>query len=187
MKKEIKNKQALFPMPVLLISTFNEDGTVDVMNAAWGTMLEMDEVLLNLSSSHKTVKNIKARKGLVVHIADAKHVKESDYFGMVSANKVKDKFVKSGMTFTKSEVVDAPIINELPIAIECEFERFNIVEEEYGVIAKVKRVSVDEELLKDGKVDIDALEVIAFDPFTNGYYKVGNRVADAFKVGLKLK
>lgn len=187
MKKEIKNKQALFPMPVLLISTFNEDGSVDVMNAAWGTTLEVDEVLLNLSSSHKTVKNIKSRKGLVVHIADAKHVKEADYFGMVSANNTKDKFVKSGMTFTKSEVVDAPIINELPIAIECEFERFNIVEEEYGVIAKVKRVSVDEELLKDGKVDIDALEAIAFDPFTNGYYKVGNRVADAFKVGLKLK
>lgn len=187
MKKEIKNKQAIFPMPVLLIATFNEDGTVDVMNAAWGTMFEMDEVLLNLSASHKTVKNIKARKGLVVHLADAKHAAEADYFGMVSANNVKDKFAKSGMTYTKSEVVDAPIINEFPVAFECEFERFNEVEDEYGVIAKVKRVSVDEELLKDGKVDIDKLEALAFDPFTNGYYKVGNRVADAFKVGLKLK
>ena len=187
MKKEIKNKQAVFPMPVLLISTFNEDGSVDVMNAAWGTMFEMDEVLLNLSASHKTVKNIKARKGLVVHLADAKHAAEADYFGMVSANNVKDKFAKSGMTYTKSEVVDAPIINEFPVAFECEFERFNEAEDEYGVIAKVKRVSVDEELLKDGKVDIDKLEALAFDPFTNGYYKVGNRVADAFKVGLKLK
>ena len=187
MKKEIKNKQAIFPMPVLLIATFNENGSVDVMNAAWGTMFEMDEVLLNLSASHKTVKNIKARKGLVVHLADAKHAAEADYFGMVSANNVKDKFAKSGMTYTKSEVVDAPIINEFPVALECEFERFNEVEDEYGVIAKVKRVSVDEELLKDGKVDIDKLEALAFDPFTNGYYKVGNRVADAFKVGLKLK
>lgn len=187
MKKEIKNKQAIFPMPVLLIATFNEDGTVDVMNAAWGTMFEFDEVLLNLSSSHKTVENIKARKGLVVHLADAKHAVEADYFGMVSANNVKDKFAKSGMTYIKSEVVDAPIINEFPVAFECEFERFNEAEDEYGVIAKVKRVLVDEELLKDGKVDIDKLEALAFDPFTNGYYKVGNRIADAFKVGLKIK
>ena len=123
----------------------------------------------------------------MVHIADAKHVTEADYFGIVSANNVKDKFAKTGMTYTKSEIVDAPIINEFPIAMECEFIDFNIKDEEYGVFAKVKRVSVDEEFLKDGKVDIDALEAIAFDPFTNGYYKVTNRVADAFKVGLKLK
>lgn len=187
MKKEIKNKQAVFPMPVLLISTFNEDGSVDIMNAAWGTMIDFDEVLLNLSASHKTVENIKQRKGLVVHIADAKHVKEADYFGMVSANDVKDKFAKTGMSYVKSEIVDAPIINEFPIAIECEFIDFNVKDEEYGVIAKVKRVSVEEKFLKDGKVDIDSLEAIAFDPFTNGYYKVGNRIADAFKIGLKLK
>ena len=90
MKKQIKNTEPIFPMPVLLISTFNEDGTVDVMNAAWGTMLDRGLVLLNLSADHKTVKNIKERKGFVVHLADAKHVVEADYFGIVSGNDMKN-------------------------------------------------------------------------------------------------
>ncbi len=187
MKKQIKTTEAIFPMPVLLISTFNEDGTVNVMNAAWGTMVERDVVALNLTETHKTVQNIKARKGFVVHIADAKHVVEADYFGVVSGNKVSDKLAKSGMTFAKSELVDAPIINELPIAMECEFVEYQSGETGLGVIGKVVRTSVEEANLKDGKVDIDSLEAIAFDPYTHGYYKVGGRVGEAFKDGLKLK
>lgn len=187
MKKQIKTTEAIFPMPVLLISTFNEDGSVDVMNAAWGTMLERDMVALNLTETHKTVENIKARKGFVIHIADAKHVVEADYFGVVSGNKEAEKFAKSGMTYTKSELVDAPIINELPIAIECEFVEYQSDDTGLGVIGKVVRTSVEEEILKDDKVDIDALDAIAFDPYTHGYYRVGGRVGEAFKDGLKLK
>ena len=187
MKQEIKTTEAIFPMPVLMISTFNEDGSVDVMNAAWGTMLDRDKVALNLTETHKTVQNIKARKGFVVHIADAKHVVEADYFGIASGNTEKEKFAKSGMTFTKSEFVDAPVINELPIAIECEFIEYQNDETGIGVIGKVLRTSVEEANLKDGKVDIDSLEAIAFDPYTHGYYKVGGRVGEAFKDGAKLK
>ncbi len=187
MKKEIKTTEAIFPMPVLLISTFNEDGTVDVMNAAWGTMLERDVVALNLTETHRTVENIKARKGFVVHIADAKHVVEADWFGVVSAKNDPEKFTKSGMTFVKSDLVDAPIINELPIAIECEFVEYQNDATGIGVIGKVLRTSVEEANLKDGKVDIDSLKAIAFDPYTHGYYMVGGRVGEAFKDGLKLK
>ncbi len=187
MKREIKTTEAIFPMPVLLISTFNDDGTVDVMNAAWGTMLERNYVALNLTETHKTVQNIKARKGFVVHIADAGHVAEADYFGVVSGNKVTDKFARSGMTYTKSELVDAPVINELPIAIECEFVEYQNDETGIGVIGKVLRTSVEEAHLKDDKVDIDLIEAIAFDPYTHGYYKVGGRVGEAFKDGLKIK
>ena len=187
MKKQIKTTEAIFPMPVLLISTFNEDGTVNVMNAAWGTMVERDVVALNLTETHKTVQNIKARKGFVVHIADAKHVVEADYFGVVSGNTVADKLAKSGMTFVKSELVDAPIINELPVAMECEFVEYQSGETGLGVIGKVVRTSVEEANLKDGKVDIDSLEAIAFDPYTHGYYQVCGRVGEAFKDGLKLK
>ncbi|MBQ3356227.1 MAG: flavin reductase family protein [Oscillospiraceae bacterium] len=186
MKKQIKTTEAIFPMPVLLISTFNEDGTVDVMNAAWGTMLDRDMVALNLTETHKTVQNIKARGGFVVHIADAKHVAEADYFGVVSGNKVADKLGKAGMTFVKSELVDAPIINELPIAMECAFVEYQSDETGMGVIGKVLRTSVEEDKLKDGKVDVDALEAIAFDPYTHGYYKVCGRVGEAFKDGLKI-
>ena len=187
MKKQIKTTEAIFPMPVLLISTFNEDGTVNVMNAAWGTMVERDVVALNLTETHKTVQNIKARKGFVVHIADAKHVVEADYFGVVSGNKVSDKLAKSGMTFVKSELVDAPIINELPVAMECEFVEYQSDETGLGVIGRVVRTSVEEANLKDGRVDIDSLEAIAFDPYTHGYYRVGGRVGEAFRDGLKLK
>jgi flavin reductase (DIM6/NTAB) family NADH-FMN oxidoreductase RutF len=187
MKKEIKTTEAIFPMPVLLISTFNEDGTVDVMNAAWGTMLDRNRVALNLTETHKTVQNIEERKGFVVHIADAKHVVEADYFGVVSGNQEKDKFEKSGLSYTKSELVDAPIINELPIALECEFIEYQSDDTGLGVIGKVVRTSVEEANLKDDKVDIDSVEAISFDPYTHGYYKVSGRVGDAFKDGMKLK
>lgn len=187
MKKQIKTTEAIFPMPVLLISTFNEDGSVDVMNAAWGTMLDRDMVALNLSETHKTVENIKARKGFVIHIADAKHVVEADYFGVVSGSEEPEKFLKSGMTYTKSDLVDAPVINELPIAMECEFVEYQSDDTGLGVIGKVLRTSVEEANMKDGKVDVDSIEAIAFDPYTHGYYKVGGRVGEAFKDGFKLK
>ena len=187
MKKQIKTTEAIFPMPVLLISTFNDDGSVYFMNAAWGTMLERYMVALNLTETHTTVKNIKSHKGFVVHIADAKHVVEADWFGCVHGEKAPDKFEKSGMTYVKSELVDAPVINELPVALECEFVEYKNDETGLGVIGKVLRTSVEEANLKDGKVDGDSLEAIAFDPYTHGYYKVGGRVGDAFKDGLKLK
>jgi len=187
MKIQIKTTEAIFPMPVLLISTFNEDGSVNVMNAAWGTMLDRDMVALNLTETHKTVQNIKARKGFVVHIADAKHVVEADYFGVFSGNIEPDKFAKSGMTYTKSDLVDAPVINELPIAMECEFIEYQSDDTGLGVIGKVLRTSVEEANMKDGKVDIDSVEAISFDPYTHGYYKVSGRVGEAFKDGLKIK
>ncbi len=183
MKKTIKTTEAIFPMPVLMVATYNEDGTVDVMNAAWGTMLERDQVILNLTETHKTVKNIKRRKAFTIGIADAKHVTEADYLGVVSANDVPNKFEISGLTATRSAVVDAPVVNEFPICIECEFVEY----QECGVIGKVVRVCADEEVFDGDKIDINKVEAIAFDPYTHGYYKVAERVGDAFKDGLKLK
>lgn len=183
MRKNIKVTEGIFPMPVLMIGTYNTDGSVDVMNAAWGTMLERDEVILNLTETHKTVKNIKERKSFTVSIADAKHVVEADYFGMVSANNTPDKFQKSGLTITKSSNVDAPIINEFPICLECEFIEYN----DCGVVGKVVNVSVDENVITNDNIDMSKVSAIAFDPYTHGYYKVTERVGEAFKDGLKLK
>lgn len=187
MKKKIRTTEAIFPMPVLMIATYNEDGTVDVMNAAWGTMLERDHVILNLTESHKTVKNIKQRKAFTVSIADAKHVVEADYFGVVSANNTPDKFKRSGLTSTNSSLVDAPIINEFPICMECEFIEYQDGEYGCGVIGKIVNVLAEEKVLNSDKVDISRLDAIAFDPYTHGYYKVTERVGEAFKDGLKLK
>ncbi len=187
MKKKIETTEAIFPMPVLMIATYNEDGSVDVMNAAWGMMLERDYVVLNLTETHKTVKNIKNRKGFTVSIADAKHVVEADFFGVVSANTMPDKFEKSGLTAAKSSLVDAPIVNEFPICMECEFVEYQDNEYGCGVVGKIVNVSAEECVLKNGQVDISLLEAIAFDPYTHGYYKVTERVGNAFKDGFKLK
>jgi len=187
MRKDIKTTEAIFPMPVLMVATYNEDGSVNVMNAAWGTMLERDHVILNLTETHKTVKNIKARKAFTVSIADAAHVVEADYFGVESGNRTLDKFKNSGLTAVKSERVDAPIINEFPICMECEFIEYQSDEYGCGVVGRVVNTSVDESVMDGNKVDITKVEAIAFDPYTHGYYKVTERVGDAFKDGLKLK
>ena len=187
MKKQINNTEAIFPMPVLMIATYNEDGSVDVMNAAWGMMLDRDKIALNLTETHKTVKNIKERKAFTVSIADAKHVKEADYFGIVSANIDKDKFQKSGLTAVKSKVVDAPIINEFPITMECEYIEYQDDENGCGVVGKIVNVLAEESILKEDKVDISLLNAICFDPYTHGYYKITERVGNAFKDGLQIK
>ena len=140
-------------------------------------------MILNLTETHKTVKNIKQRKAFTVSIADSKHVIEADYFGIVSGNNTPNKFENSGLTAVKSENVDAPIINEFPICLECEFIEYS----ECGVIGKVINVTADEKVMKNDNVDITLVDAITFDPFTHGYYKVTERVGNAFQDGLQLK
>lgn len=187
MRKKLNLTEGIFPMPVLMVATYNEDGSVNVMNAAWGTMQERGNVALNLSESHKTVKNIKARGAFTVSIADAAHVVEADYFGVVSGNNETRKFENSGLTAVKSELVDAPIINEFPLCLECEFIEYQNDELGIGVIGKVVNITADEKVMVGDKIDMSLVNAIAFDPYTHGYYKVTERVGEAFKDGLKLK
>lgn len=187
MRTNLNITEGIFPMPVLMVATYNEDGSVNVMNAAWGTMQERDKVALNLTESHKTVKNIKARGAFTVSIADAAHVVEADFFGVESGNRVADKLARSGLTASKAETVDAPIINEFPLCLECQFIEYQDNEYGCGVIGKVVNVTADESVMEDGKLNMSLVGAIAFDPYTHGYYKVTERVGDAFKDGLKLK
>lgn len=151
------------------------------------TMQERDSVVLNLTETHKTVQNIKARGAFTVSIADAAHIVEADYFGVESGNKVADKFARSGLTANKAETVDAPVINEFPICLECRFIEYQNNEYGCGVIGKVINVTADESVMVDGKIDMSKVNAIAFDPYTHGYYKVTERVGEAFRDGLKLK
>ena len=121
MRKKLNVTEGIFPMPVLMVATYNDNDSVNVMNAAWGTMQARDTVALQLTESHKTVKNIKKRGAFTVSIADVNHVIEADYFGVVSGNKVTNKFENSGLTSSKADTVNAPVINEFPICLECEF------------------------------------------------------------------
>lgn len=187
MRKKLNITEGIFPMPVLMIATYNEDGGVNVMNAAWGTMQERDHVALNLTETHKTVKNIKARGAFTVSIADAAHVLEADYLGVVSGNSVTNKFENSGLTANKAEMVDAPVINEFPLCLECEFVEYQNGKYGCGVIGKVVNVTADESVMVGDKIDMSLVNAIAFDPYTHGYYKVTERVGNAFKDGLQLK
>lgn len=186
MRKKLNITEGIFPMPVLMIATYNEDGSVNVMNAAWGTMQERDTVVLNLSEDHKTVENIKKRGAFTVSIADAEHVTEADYFGIASGNKVANKLEHAGLTATKAECVDAPVISEFPICLECEFIEYQTNQYGCGVIGKVVNVTADERVMPDGRLDMSLVNAIAFDPYTHGYYKVAERVGEAFRDGMKL-
>ena len=187
MRKKLNITEGIFPMPVLMIATYNEDNSVNVINAAWGTMQARNTVALQLTETHKTVKNIKARKAFTLSIADAAHVVQADYFGVTSGNKISNKFEKSGLTANKSEIVDAPVINEFPLCLECEFIEYQDNEYGVGVIGKVVNVTADEKVMIDGKLDMSLVNAIAFDPYTHGYYLVSKRVGEAFKDGLQLK
>lgn len=162
MRRQLDITEGIFPMPVLMVATYNEDGTVNVMNAAWGTMQERDAVALNLTETQKTVKNIKARGAFTVSLADAACVAEADYFGVVSGNNSPDKFANSGLTSFKSEVVDAPVINELPLCLECRFVEYQSNEYGCGVIGKVIKVTADDSVMKDGKLNMALVNAIVF-------------------------
>lgn len=187
MRKKLDLTEGIFPMPVLMVAAYNEDGTVNVMNAAWGTMQERGNVALKLSEGHKTVKNIKARGAFTVSIADADHIIEADYFGIASGNNTPDKFAKSGLTASRSELIDAPIINEFPICLECEFIEYQTNEYGCGVIGKVVNITADESVMDGDQINMSKVNAIAFDPYTHGYYKVTERVGEAFSDGMKLK
>lgn len=187
MRQKLNQTEGIFPMPVLMVATYNDDGTVNVMNAAWGTMQERDHVALNLTETHKTVENIKARKAFTVSIADAAHYVEADYFGCVSGHREPKKFENSGLTASKAESVNAPVINEFPICLECEFCEFQNDTYGVGVIGKVVSITADDSVMVNGKIDMSLVNAIAFDPYTHGYYRVSERIGEAFRDGLQLK
>lgn len=187
MRKKLDITEGIFPMPVLMVATYNEDGSVNVMNAAWGTMQERGYVALNLTETHKTVKNIKKRGAFTVSIADAAHVVEADYFGVVSGNREPKKFENSGLTASRAASVDAPVINEFPICMECEFVEYQSDTYGIGVIGKIVNVTAAEHVMVGDRIDMSLVNAIAFDSYTHGYYKVTERVGEAFKDGLQLK
>ena len=187
MKKDLGSLPALFPMPVLMIGTYDENGVVNVMNAAWGQICDTDKIIMSLTETHKTVANIKLNKAFTVALADVKHLDVADYFGIVSGNRVPDKFEKSGYHATKSENVNAPIIDEFPLVMECELAEIIDSDSIYGVVGKIINVKANEEILSDnGKVDVTKLDAAMFDQFQNGYYAVGEKVGQAWNIGVSL-
>ncbi len=182
-RKSFGAKPYTYPQTVFIIASYDEDGTPCAMNAAWCGISEANEISMCLSAGHKSVKNILKKGAFTISMADAKHVAECDYFGIASGNNVKDKIAVAGMTVTKSELVDAPIINELAVCVECKLISYN--EETCIMKGEIVNVTVDETALTDGKVDVAKVQPITFDPFNNAYHVIGEKVGDAWGSGKK--
>ena len=186
MRKNLKAKAYVYPLPVLIIGTYDENGTPNAMNAAWGTVCDTAQVALCLSATHKTVKNLLKTKAFTVAMADEKNVIPADYVGVVSANTIPDKLKKSGWHTVKSEFVNAPIIEELPLVLECKLVSYDTETE--ICIGEVVNVSADEGILDaNGKIDLTKFKPICYDCDGHGYYALGERVGNAFSDGLKIK
>ena len=169
------------PQPVWILAAYDENGVANAMNAAWGGVSESNELSVCLTPSHKTCKDFMKTGALTISMADAEHVAACDYVGIVSGNDVADKLAKCGLTVSKSEFVNAPVINELAICVECNVKEFN--EKTCILKAEIVNVSVDESVLTDGKVDLAKVRPIAFDPFTNSYNVLGEKVGTAWGSG----
>jgi len=186
MRKNFGAKPLCYPQPVFIIATYGEDGTPDAMTAAWGGISEENELSICISAGHKTTKNILARKAFTASMATADTVVACDYVGIVSGNKVPDKFARAGFHAEKSEFVDAPIIRELPMSVECQLISYD--EESCRLVGRIVNVSADESVLgENGKVDPAKLRPIIFDPMNNAYLVLGEKVGNAFKDGMPLK
>lgn len=185
MKINFGTQTFMYPMPVLIIASYGSDGTPDAMNAAWGGIHDTNQIGICLSPEHKTVKNILDRKAFSVSMADAAHVAACDYVGIVSGNKEPAKVQKAGFTVTKSEIVDAPVINELPMALECKLVSYD--ENSGYMVADIVNVCADESVLTDGKIDPSKLNPITYDPVNHTYIKLGEIVGHAFQDGKSLK
>ncbi len=186
-KKELGIHPFLFPMPVLMIATYCEDGKVDVMNMAWGGICAENMVSMNLDEGHKTASNLKNKKAFTLSVSDIPHIKEADFFGIASGNTMADKFERSGLTAVKSEKVDAPIITEFPLTLECKVVQIKNEIFGFHVVGEIVGVLADENVLDtNGKVLPEKLNAFVFDQFQNGYYAVGEKVGQAWKSGVEL-
>ena len=186
MRKNFGSKPMCYPMPVYIIATYNADGTPNAMNAAWGGISEEDELSICIDSGHKTAENIQSRKAFTVSMATADQVVACDYVGIVSGNKEPDKFAKAGFHATKSEFVDAPLIDELPMALECQLISYD--PESCRLVGKIVNVCVEESVLgENGKVDPSKLRPITFDPMNHTYLELGKKAGQAFHDGLQYK
>lgn len=184
MKKNFGKKNWMFPMPVLVIGTYGADGTPNAMTAAWGGITLEDEITICIDTAHKTWGNIAARKAFTVAFGTAETVAACDYLGLASGAEVADKVARSGFTVAKSAFVDAPVVNELPLALECELVSMDA--ETCRVVGRILNCAVEESALTDGKPDAAKMRPVCYDPCAHLYRPMGGAAGKAFGEGKKL-
>ena len=186
MRKNFGAKPYTYPQPVFILAAYDEAGEPNLMNAAWGGISDDNELSMCISAGHKTTKNILAKGAFTVSMATVKYLAACDYVGIVSGNTVPDKFEKAGFHAVKSAFVDAPLIEELPVAVECRLKSYD--ENPCRMVGEIVNVSVDESVLdENGNVDVAKVRPITFDPFNNTYVALGEIAGKAFHDGKELK
>lgn len=185
MRKNFGSKSWLYPMPVLIVAAYDEQGVPNAMNAAWGGMFTDNHIGICITESHKTTQNILVTKAFTVSMATAEQVVACDYVGIVSGNREPDKFAKAGFHAVRSEAVNAPIIEELPFVLECEMVSYD--EDSNHLVGRIVNISADERILTDGKIDYRKLRPITYDPIAHHYIELGEVVGNAFSDGKQLK
>lgn len=185
MRKNFGPKPIIYPMPVLIVAAYDGNGLPCAMNAAWGGIGSDTQIALCLDSGHRTTKNILERRAFTVAFGTADRVAECDYLGIVSGNKVEDKIARAGLTVRKSGFVDAPLINELPAALECTLVSYD--PETCLMIGEIVNAGADESVLgENGLIDPIKLAPITFDPMNHVYLRLGEAVGRAFGEGRKI-
>ena len=186
MRKNFGAKPWTYPQPVFILATYDENGVPDAMNAAWGGISDDKELTMCISAGHKTTANILARKAFTVSMATTDQAVACDYVGIESGKRVANKLEKAGWHTTKSEFVDAPLVDELPMAVECRLVSYD--PESCRLVGEIVNVCAEESVLdSEGKIDVEKLAPITFDPVHNVYRKLGEIVGHAFQDGAKLK
>ena len=186
MRKNFGAKPWTYPQPVFIVCAYDENKVPCCMNAAWGGITEETEITICLSADHKTTKNLVFSGAFTVSMADAAHVKECDYVGVVSGNDVPDKFERAGFHATPSAFVNAPIIDELSMCLECKVISYD--ENTCRLVGEIVNISADESVLDGkGRIAAEKLRPITFDPVRNEYLVIGEKVGNAFSDGLKIK
>lgn len=187
MKKDLGVLPAVFPMPVLIVASYDKGGTVQAMNAAWGMTCESDKIALFIAADHATTKAINQSKAFTVSLADKAHMETADFFGIATGNKMPDKFEKSGCHAEKSQKVNAPVIQEFPVTLECELVEITNTENVHAIVGKIVNVLADEKVLSEnGKVEPLKLGALIFDQFQNGYYVATEKVGQAWNAGREM-
>ena len=186
MRKNFGAKTMCYPMPVFILATYNADGTPNAMNAAWGGISEEQQITICVDSEHKTAENLLARKAFTVSMATAQQLVACDYVGLVSGKDVPDKFARAGFSAIRSEFVDAPLIAQLPMALECRVLSYDT--ESCRLVGQIVNVCAEESVLDgDGKVDVAKLQPLTYDSMHHQYLVLGAPVGNAFRDGLALK
>lgn len=187
MKKDLGVQATVFPMPVLMVAAYDENDKVNVMNVAWGQICAADRIYLAIGKGKKTLSNIQKTGAFTVAFADRAHMEEADFFGIASGNKIDDKFERTGFTAVMSDKVHAPVIEEFPLTMECEFLEEVDTEYIHGVVGRIVNVKAEESVLdEEGKVDVTKLHALMFDQYRHGYYEVGEHAGQAWNAGMGL-